>query len=733
MPQFLKWIVTSIVFAGLLWSFPAEAQSEDGKPLTLDSIYASDAFDVEGLRNVQWRTDGKAFTYMRRDPKTGRLALFEHIVETGETKRILTSGDLAYKGRSVGMSGYQWSGDRAFLLVRSEEERHWDNSIDAPYYIYELETGELRALAEGDASIRNVTAAPKGPRVAYVHDNDIYIANLRVGTTRRATEDGSSDILNGRLDYVTRQALRIRNGLVWSPDGRELAFWRTDTSEVKVYQMVDHLGDYPKVRPLKYPIVGEKNARFEIGVYSVGDEKTIWMDIGDRSDILIPRLVWTSAPGQLSIQRLNRGHDKLEILLGDTASGQTRVVATDTDPAWVDVTDDLMFLEQSERFVWTSEKSGYRHVYLIGYDGTELRQLTRGDWAVSELIGLDGTGGWLYFTAKKDSLIDQHIYRVRLDGSKLEKLSKKPGWHVWRLSPDGERVIATHSDIYTPPRTRLLSSDGRRVRTLKVSRPAGFEAYRLPRPKFLKVETSDGTRLNAVMIKPPEFDPEREYPVIAYGYGNAGSQVVVNRWGDARKRWLWHRYMAEQGYIVFALDNRTTAGRGKAAKNMTHGHYAKYAIHDQIEGAKYLSDLPYVDESRIGFWGWSGGGYLAAALMTKGAPHFDVGVSVAPVIDLSRYQSIGVERWMGTLENNPEGYRATNLLKFAHLLEGDMLLVHGTGDENVKHAFTLQFADELIAENKDLDMMIYPNRHHGFNGVHLHLFDKITEFFNDNL
>jgi len=733
MPSFARWALAGAVIAAALWSLPSQAQAEGKKPLTLESIYAGDAFDVAGIENIAWRADGSSFTYTRRDPETGRRAIFRQSVETGETERLLASGALRYDGRPVRITGYQWADGRAFLLLRGEQRRRWDNSLDAPYYVYEMETGELSALAEADAGIRSVAAAPEGPRVAYVRGNDIYIANLRSGGTRRVTEDGGPNTLNGRLDYVTRQALRISKGLVWSPDGRELAFWRTDTAEVKTYYMLDQLGDYPELHELKYPVVGEKNARFRIGVYSLGADETTWMEIGEEPGRLIPRLVWTGREGLLAIQRLNRGHDKLATLLGDTATGQTRVVTADTDPAWVDVTDDLLFLERSERFVWTSEKSGYRHAYLSAFDGGEIRQLTRGDWAISELIGLDEAGGWLYFTAKKDSLIDQHVYRVRLDGSRLEKLTEKPGWHTWRLSPNGKRVIATHSDIHTPPRTRLLTSAGKTVRTLKANTLAGLETYRLPRPEFLKVETSDGVRLNAVMIKPPDFDPNRQYPVIAYGYGNPGSQVVVNRWGDSRKRWLWHRYMAEQGYIVFALDNRTTAGRGKRAKNMTHGHYAKYAIRDQIEGANYLSRLDYVDAERIGFWGWSGGGYLAAALMTKGAPHFDVGVSIAPVIDLSRYQSIGVERWMGTPQTNPEGYRATNLLNFAHRLEGDLLLVHGTGDENVKHAFTLQFADALIAENKAFDMMLYPGRHHGIRDARLHLFSTLTAYFEATL
>ncbi|MGH8166147.1 MAG: prolyl oligopeptidase family serine peptidase, partial [Woeseiaceae bacterium] len=337
-------------------------------------------------------------------------------------------------------------------------------------------------------------------------------------------------------------------------------------------------------------------------------------------------------------------------------------------------------------------------------------------------------GEWLYFYAKKDSFIDQHVYRVRLDGSDLQKVSATPGWYEWNFSPDRTHVAETFSSARTPPVVTLRKPSGEAVRVLEAGPAKALEKYTVPNPEFIEVETSDGIVLNASMIKPSDFNPGKKYPVIGYGYGNAGSQVVMNRWGNGRgaERDLWHRYMAEQGFIIFSLDNRTTAGRGKEAKNLTYGHYAKYAVHDQLEGVEYLKSLPYVDASRLGFWGWSGGGYLACALMTKGAPHFKTAVSVAPVIDLSRYQAVGVERWMGMLDENPQGYREVNLLNYADKLEGDLLLIHGSGDENVKFAFTLQFADALIEHNKQFDMLVYPNRHHGIEDAQLHVFTSIT-------
>ena len=330
------------------------------------------------------------------------------------------------------------------------------------------------------------------------------------------------------------------------------------------------------------------------------------------------------------------------------------------------------------------------------------------------------------------------MYRVKLDGSKIEKLTERPGWHEWQFSPDRQLVIETRSDANTPHSMSLRRANGEPIRVLDPGQVGTTDKYAMPRTEFIKVETSDGIVIDGYLIKPSDFDPGKKYPVIGHGYGNAGSQVVVNRWVTSpwqrnTKQDIWHRYMAGQGYIIFAVDNRTTAGRGKAAKNLTYGHYGKYAVLDYLEGVDYLKSLPYIDAERLGFWGWSGGGYLAAALMTKGAPHFKTAVSVAPVIDLNRYQAYGVERWMDSFENNPQGYYEVDLMNFADKLQGNLLLIHGTGDENVKYGFTLQFADALIASNKQFDMMIYPNQHHDLDDVRLHLFTRMTDYFLEKL
>ena len=702
---------------------------QNKQALTLESIFARGEFDNKSLQNIQWNSDENSFTFTKKNPGSGLLDIHEYNVAQGTTRLIIAGDRLEYQNEPVRMSRYQWAAKRQYILLTGPVNLTWDGRREAPCYIYEPVGKKLWPLADHNPGLRNVYLSPDGERVGYVLENNLYVTELKNRSTRAVTTDGDSNIFNGFFDYGSKE-FSGGEAWFWSPDGKKIAFWRLDATEVKVFYMVDELGKYNTVRPMKYPNAGERHAVNRIGVFDLENSRTSWMDIGNNPDDYIPRINWTNSSDTLAIQRLARNHKKLTLLLADANTGKSKAIVKDGDPAWVDITDDLIFFENQDRFAWTSEKSGYRHAYLYDYEGNEV-QLTDGDWEISSLVSLDETAGWLYFYAKKDSFIDQHLYRVKLDGSTIEKLTKKPGWHEWQFSPERKLVVETWSNARTPHSMTLRKANGEKVSVLEANRLEAMDKYAMPHTEFIKVKTSDGILIDAFMIKPLDFDPDKKYPVIGYGYGNAGSQVVVNRWGARQD--LWHRYLAEQGYIIFAMDNRTTAGRGKAAKNLTYGRYAKYAIHDYLEGVRYLKSLPYIDAERLGFWGWSGGGYLAAALMTKGAPRFKTAVSVAPVIDLTRYQAVGVERWMDSIENNPQGYHEVNLMNFADKLQGNLLLIHGTGDENVKFAFTLQFADALIAHNKQFDMMVYPNRHHEFHDAQLHLFTRITNYFLEKL
>lgn len=720
------------IFFVIGWSPLAQAESQ--KPgLTLDSIFATDDFQSQLIENLQWSSDSKSYTFTRTDPATGLLDIYQYTIANNSEQLLLATKSLNVAGQNVQLSGYRFTPDRQYILITGPVVRTWDSIFEAPHYLYNTADKTLIALADGSPHLRNVFLSPASTHLGYVLDNNLYVQELKSAKAVAVTNDGSANIWNGIYDYGSTE-FGFTDAWKWSPDGSRIAYWRLDVTEVKTWAMIDELGKYPEVRQMKYPNTGEKHAVNQIGVYTLADAETAWMEIGNNPDDYIPYIEWARSSNQLSIQRLSRDHDLLELLMADAGSGKSRVIVTDTDPAWIDITRDQMFLQGQDQFVWTSEKSGYRHAYLYDYEGQE-KQLTSGDWEIDSLIGVDETNGWLYFYAKKDSFIDQHVYRVGLDGAPVEKLSGQPGWYSWDMSPDRSWVVQTWSDAATPPVVDVRDPAGTEVSVLLRNELPGLQKYSVPNPEFFQFDTDDGVTLNAYMMKPSNFDPAKTYPVIAFDYGNAGSQMVINAWGSARgmHRDMWHRYMAEQGYIIFSMDNRTTAGRGKKAKNLTYGEYGKWAVLDQLQGIRYLKTLSWVDSTRIGFWGWSGGGYLAAAMMTKGAPHYKVGVSVAPVIDLINYQATGVERWMDQLEDNPEGYARVNLENFADRLEGDLLLIHGSGDENVKFAFTLQFADALIKANKQFDMMVYPNEHHGIESYQLHVYTKIADYFKEKL
>jgi dipeptidyl-peptidase-4 len=707
---------------------------ESAKPaMTLESIFTTSDFQSKLVQNLQWSPDSASYTFTRPDSTSGLLDIYQYRIADGSEHLLLASAGLNVAGQNVQLSDYRFTADGQYVLITGPVVRTWDSIFEAPHYLYNTADKTLTAVADGNPHLRNVYLSPSSTHVGYVLDNNLYVQELESGKTIAVTHDGSTDIWNGIFDYGSTE-FGFTDAWKWSPDGSRIAFWRLDVTDVKVWSMIDELGKYPDVRPMKYPNTGEKHAVNQVGVYTLANAATTWMDVGQNPDDYIPYIEWAPGSKQLSMQRLSRDHDLLELLMADVASGKSKVIVTDTDPAWIDITRDQMFLQSQDQFVWTSEKSGYRHAYLYDYSGKE-QQLTSGDWEIESLIGVDEANRWLYFYAKKDSLIDQHVYRVGLDGSPVKKLSGQPGWYNWDMSPDRTLAVQTWSDASTAPIVDVRDPMGTKVTVLISNDLPGVQKYAVPNPEFFQFKTDDGITLNAYMMKPSHFDPAKKYPVIAFGYGNAGSQMVINAWGSARgmQRDMWHRYMAEQGYIVFSMDNRTTTGRGKLAKNLTYGEYGKWAVLDQLQGVGYLKTLPYIDSGRIGFWGWSGGGYLAAAMMTKGAPNYKVGVSVAPVIDLINYQAVGVERWMDQLENNPEGYARVNLMNYADRLQGDLLLIHGTGDENVKYAFTLQFADALIKANKQFDMMVYPNEHHGIENYRLHVYTKIADYFKEKL
>ncbi|MEL6821501.1 MAG: S9 family peptidase [Calditrichota bacterium] len=713
-------------------------QAQEKKKLTLDDIYGSTKFKGKTVSNIQWLPDGSAFTFTRTSAE-GLSDIYRHNVETGEETLVLEAAMLAHDGVKIDMSAYQTTGMQNTLLITGPQRQIWRHSYAAPYFLYDIEDKSVIALAKGDPNLQNVELSPDGASVAFVRDNNLYVADVETGTSRAMTTDGSDNILNGVFDWVYEEEFGRPDAYRWSPDGKSIALWRTDQTRVKTFTIIDDIPYYSATTALKYPKVGEQNAVVQILVADVATGNLKQMDIGDDDDIYIPRINWTNAPNTLAMQRLNRKQNKLELLMAYTPSGKSSVAMTDENEAWIDVTNDFIFLKGSNSFLFTSEKSGYRHIYMADYNGKE-QQLTSGDWEVGSIIGIDEANSWVYFYGKKTSPIHQHIYRVKTDGGNLQQISETLSWHVGNFSPDFQHYVSFSSNVRIPTTVTLRKTDGKLVRILEENTIEALSEYNMVYPEFMILNTNDDVKLNAYMMKPVDFDPSKKYPVLVFGYGGPGSQMVLDRWGGGSafrhfQRTLWHQMMTEKGYIVFCIDNRGTGGQGKAFKNLAYGDLSKWSVADQILGARYLQSLPYVDKSRIGFWGWSGGGYLAMLIMTRASDFFKAGVAVASVSDFRNYDTIWTERYMGLLTENKAGYDAADANRTADQLKGDILIVHGSGDDNVHPGNSYQFINKLIDANKPFDMMIYPNRNHRISGgtTSLHLFTKITEFFTENL
>lgn len=710
------------------------------RSLTVEDIFGPGAsWDGASLEGLQWAADGSAFMYIVTDPETGVKSIIrEHVID-GERTTVVDGGSLVLKagGDPVPIAGFQVSADGRYVLIAGPEGepdlRYGTRPSERSYYVFESASGVFRPLSGIEGAQKFAKFSPEGGRVGFVRGGNLFMVDLASGFESQLTFDGGGDVLNG----VNRGF--GEDGWRWSPDGERVVYVQVDQSMIRSIPIIDYMSTYPKIHMVKYPKSGEQNWKLRVGVLHLKTLETTWLDVGPDTDTYYPRLKWTRDPALVAVERLNREQNRLELLFADVKTGESRVVVTDADPCWVHVTDDLTFLKESDRFIWTSQRSGYKHAYLYGYDGQLERQVTSGDWEINAarsryaVLGVDEEDGWLYFEGKKDGVTEQHLYRVGLDGTGLERLDEKPGWHSTSLSPDCGWFLKTSTDVQTPPQISLLSADGGFIRWVKKSEIPELTDFELALPEFLTVHTSDGEDLNAVMLKPVDFDPSLKYPVLFYCYGGVSSQTVVNRWGGARA--LWHQLMAQKGFIVFSIDNRGTGGRGKLFENYMYQNLGTWPLRDHVEGAKFLAGLPYVDASRLGIWGRSAGGYLTCLALTMGSDYFKVGVAHASVTNYLFYSSVWAERYMGLPAENMAAFEKERVATYADKLKGRLMLVHGMADDNVQLQNSLEVVEALQDAGKQFDLMLYHGCNHGIRGgnVQQHLFEMMTEYYQRHL
>jgi dipeptidyl-peptidase 4 len=715
----------------------AQAQAP-GKTLTVDRIWSQPSLSGRPLRGLVWSPDGKRLSYFQTTGMGRNAATELRVMDagTGESSVLVSAEKLAsvlpqdrsQPTQATGLgrrapASYQWAPRGEAVLFEGPTSLAW----------YDLKTQTARSLVSGKDAIADAKISPDGRWVSFVRDHNLWLANVANGELRAFTRGGSEELRKGELDWVYPEELDIRTAYWWAPDSSAIAYLEMDERGVTLYPIQDFTSYTGETQRMRYPKAGDANPVVRVFVAGLMGGAPRAMDTGTQADIYIPRVDWLRDAKRLAIQRLNRAQNSLELLLADAATGRSSVLLAEKDPYWINVSDDLHFLADGKRFLWSSERSGYRHLYLYSLDGKELAQLTRGDWEVVRLDGVDEAHDVVYFTATEKSPLERHLYRAGLDGSGFARISREDGTHGVSFAPDARTFVDSYSNSMSPPRQDLFHTDGSRVADLNENKVAELADYHLSPVEFFNVTARDGAKLNAMMIKPPDFNPARKYPVIVYTYGGPHAQVVLNSWGG--NNFLWHQLMAQKGFIIFALDNRGSAARGHAFESTIFRDMGARELSDQRDGVAYLRSQSFVDGSRIGVWGWSYGGYMTLNLMFRAGDDFKVGFSGAPVTDWRQYDTIYTERYMSRPQDNAEGYKEGAPINHAEGLKGKLMIAHGTGDDNVHVANTLSLINQLIEAGKYVEVAFFPGRGHPISDPPARkvLFRRVTQFFLDNL
>lgn len=742
----IRTLLSLRVLAALLAAVPMAPAQDRSKVYTVDDIYASRTFSADGFRSMRWIENGRALAYLETDTATKSTDIWRYDVAGGGSSVLVRGADLKLPGADspISIQNYTFSPDgRSVLFTGTLAARSLKTGGD--FYLYGMRDGTFRRLTTSGDDQVNVKFSPDGKSIGFVRNQNIHVIDLASGTEAQLTFDGGGHVLNGNFDWVYEEEFGIIDGWRWSPDGRTIAFWQLDEGRVPEFPIVDFLPLHQDVKKMRYPKAGDPNSIVRIGTVAVprrggtnGERPQVrWLDIGapadSSQDVYVPRMGWTADPNVLWVQKMNRLQNRLDLLTFDLGAGTSATILTEASETWLEVEADPPFLKKSNRFLWLSSRDGYNHIYLYEADGKPVAQLTQGKWDVENIAGVDEGRGIVYFMAGVNTPLDRDLYAVRLDGTGFRRITTGAGSHSVSLAPDHRTFRDSWSDANTPTRTSLHNSDGSLIRVLTEGRIGAMDEYPVSPKTFFTFTTTDGVELNGWMIKPHDFDPSKKYPVLMSVYGGPGSQTVRNSWGGAD--YFWYQMLAQKGYVIVSVDNRGTGLRGDAFKTVTFRNLGKWETNDQVEAAKYLSSLPFVDGARIGIWGWSYGGYLTLMAMTVGADAFRAGVSVAPVTNWKFYDTIYTERYMQTPALNPDGYRDSAPTEHAAKLKGRLLVVHGTADDNVHWQNTVTMVDALIRAGKQFETAFYPGGMHGIGGgkVRAQLFTKITDFILANL
>lgn len=739
--------VFALVFIGF-GCFESVGQQAD---ITLKDIWKSNTFSPNHVSGLRSMNDGIHYTRTVSTPGGQSIVKYEYA--TGQAVDTLYKGAKvkAADGSAIAFGDYGFNPDETKILLATAKESIYRHSSRSHYYAYDIAGETVTPITDFQRGKQQLAAfSPTANRVAFVRDNDLYIADLDAGTELRVTDDGEwGKIINGAVDWVYEEEFSFDRGFYWSPDGKRIAYYRFDESEVREYDMTMYDGLYPSEYRFKYPKAGERNSTVRIFVYDLAAKSNREVAIDADAEQYIPRIKWTADAAKLAVMRMNRHQSRLEFLVADAASTEklipTKVIYDEKSDTYIEINDNLQFLDDGKHFVWNSEKSGYNHLYLFDMAGKEVGPITRGKWDIVEVYGIDGKNNLAYFSAAVEGPTKQGVYVQDFAGlaksgkqnnnARPKSLTTEFPNNQAAFSSTFKYFINFGSASAVPFQIALYNSKGRKIRDLETNEAlkSKLAEYDLSEKEFDQLVTPQGDTLNYWMMKPRGFDANRQYPLLFMIYGGPGSNTVVDQWGG--NNYMWHQMLAQQGYIIVSVDPRGTGLRGRAFKHSTYLQLGKYETEDFISAAKYFGDLDYVDAARIGMMGWSYGGYMSSLCMTKGADQFSLGIAVAPVTNWRYYDTIYTERFMRTPQENASGYDDNSPIHFVDKLRGPYLLIHGSADDNVHLQNTMEMITALVEADKQFDLFIYPNKNHGIYGgnTRYHLYTQMTDFIKANL
>lgn len=715
--------------------------------LTPEKIFASDTFNVERPAPTRWLEDGSGYTTLEESESANGRDIVRYHPETNERTVLVSAEQLTPNGedKALHIADYVWSDDGNKVLIFTNTKRSWRTHTLGDYWVLNRSNNELKKLGGNapESTLQFAKFNPQGTKVAYVMQNNIYVQDLNSFRINKLTKDGNDTIVNGTFDWVNEEEFFLRDGFRWSPDGQHIAYWQLDTEGTPVFTMINNTDElYPTLKKFPYPKVGETNAAMRIGVMPASGGKTQWMDIpGDPRQHYLVRMQWAGNSEQLLIQQLTRKQHINRAFITDIESGDAQELLRESTDSWAEYVDDIHFLNDGQEFTWLSERSGYRHIYRVYRDSGRISAITRGNWDVVDVLRVNEEDGWVYFIASPETPLERYLFRASLDGSgRLERLTPDmDGTHSYSISQDAKYAEHTFHSVNQVPVTKMISlPDHKVIRTVvdNTDVQKAVENVEKQPVEFFRVEARDGLELDGYIMKPTDFDPSKEYPILFYVYGEPWGQTVANKWGGSL--YLWHTMLTQQGYIVASIDNRgTKSPRGFDWRRSIYKNLGVVTVRDQYDALQQMLERwDFIDESRVGIWGHSGGGSQTLNALFRYSDAYHMGMALAPVPDLTLYDTIYQERYSGLLPESAERYKETSAITHAENLEGDLLLVHGTGDDNVHFQGSERLVNELIKHGKQFEFFAYPNRSHGIyegEGTTLHLRTMMTKFVKEHL